>query len=470
MIAVSHEICRSQGSGLITQNYNIMKTIYNTKNIAKAAGLLVIGILVGWLFFGGSSPESTKMEQHIAETHTDAEGNIVYTCVMHPQVRTHEPGNCPICGMELVPVNSVKEGKKKNPQALSLSPVAMKLADVETVPVVLKPAVKSIRLPGKVTVDERSISVIAANFSGRVEELYVNFTGAYVQQGDRLASVYAPALVTAQKELLQAYKTRSSNPALYRAARQKLRNWELSEQQIEQIIQSGEPKTNFVIRADQSGYVLQRNVAVGDHITEGKALFKIADLSEVWVVFQAYESDLQGIDENEEIRFTVEAYPGRTFEADITYIDPVINPKRRTVSIRTEVSNERGMLKPNMLAQGVISATLSGGEEVLQIPQSAVLWTGKRSLVYVKDPGSPTFTAREVVLGSDLGENYIIKEGLEKGELVVVQGNFMIDAAAQLAGKKSMMNPEGGGSAPGMPGMDMGEMDMKNGDEQMQMK
>ncbi len=433
-----------------------MKTQYNFKKIAKIIGLLAIGILTGWLLFGGSSAETTSMEQHIAETHTDEQGNIVYTCSMHPQIHQNEPGNCPICGMELIPVSESGEAQKANPDALTLSPVAMKLADVETVPAIRKAAVKTIRLPGKVTVDERNISMMPAHYMGRVEELYVNFTGAYVQKHDRLALVYSPELITAQKELLQAYKVRNSNPALYHAARQKLKNWKITEHQIEEIIQSGEPKTRFVIRAHRSGYVLKRYIAVGDHIMTGHPMFKIADLSEVWVVFQAYESDLEGIDRSDEVRFTVQAYPGRTFEADVTYIDPVINKKKRTISVRTEVSNEQGLLKPNMLAKGVVSTTLDGGEEVLQIPQSAVLWTGKRSIVYVKEPDSPTFTAREVVLGSALGDNYIVKEGLEEGELVVVQGNFMIDAASQLAGNKSMMNPEGSGAAPAMPGMNMG--------------
>src|SRR5699024_2988750 len=203
--------------------------------------------------------------------------------------------------------------------------IAMKLADVATTPVVREAAVKQIRMPGKVTIDERKISVIPAHFPGRVEELYLNFTGAYVEKGDKMASVDSTALVTAQKELLEAYSIRNSNPALYQSARQKLKNWELSDQQIEQIIQNGEPQTDFVIRAHQSGYVLERNIAVGDHIMVGKPMFKIAGLSSVWVFFEAYESDLLGLDTGDKVNFTVASYPGRKFEADVTYIDPIIN-------------------------------------------------------------------------------------------------------------------------------------------------
>ncbi len=449
-----------------------MKKELNFKKVGKTAGVLLTGLLLGWLLFGGSSAKTANIDQHIAETHTDEQGDIVYTCSMHPQIRQNEPGNCPICGMELIPASSSKAGANENPQALEMTPIAMKLADVETTPVIQEVAVKQIRMPGKVAIDERKISVIPAHFPGRVEKLYLNFTGAYVQKGDRLASVYSPELVTAQKELLEAYSVRHSNPALYQSARQKLENWEISDQQIEQIIQNGEPQTNFVIRAHQSGYVLERNIAVGDHIMVGKPMFKIADLSSVWVFFEAYESDLLGLDTGDKVNFTVAAYPGRKFEAGVTYIDPVINKERRTVSVRTEVDNEDGLLKPNMLAEGVISASLYEGEPTLQIPKSAVMWTGERSVVYVKDPDSPAFAAREVVLGPRVGNNYVVKEGLEADESIVVQGNFMIDSAAQLAGKISMMNREPGSDRspgmPGMPGMNMGG-DMENSSSGMEM-
>lgn len=440
------------------QSNLIMKTQSNVKRIAKTGGLLITGILLGWLFFGGSSADTATLDEHVAEAHTDEQGNIVYTCSMHPQIRQNEPGNCPICGMELIPVSSSEAASEENPQALTMTPVAMKLADVETTPVVRKVAIKQIRMPGKVTIDERKISVIPAYFPGRIEELYLNFTGAYVEQGDKLASVYSPELITAQKELLEAYSVRNSNSVLYQSARQKLKNWQISDQQIEQIIQTGEPQNSFVIRACRSGYVTERNIAIGDYVAPGKPMFKIAGLSGVWVLFEAYESDLAELDTGDTVRFTVAAYPGREFEANVTYIDPVIHQERRTVSVRTEIDNESGLLKPNMLAEGVISASLYEGEPALQVPKEAVLWTGERSVVYVKDPDSPAFAAREVVLGPRVGDNYVVKEGLEAGEQVVVQGNFMIDSAAQLADKLSMMNREPGQG--GAPAHQHGNMDM----------
>lgn len=425
-----------------------MKTQINLKQVAQITGLLLAGLLLGWLFFGGSSVEDVATNEHIAKTHTNEQGNIVYTCSMHPQIHKSEPGNCPICGMELIPVESSESGQPENPQALAMTPVAMKLADVATAKVVSKEAVNRIRMPGKVAVNEQLVSVIPAYFPGRIEELYVNFTGAYIKKGDKLALVYAPKLITAQKELLEAYRSRKSNPVLYRAARQKLKNWELSKQQIDAIIQDGEPKTNFLLRANQSGYVLELNIEAGDYIKPGQPLLKMADLSSVWVLFQAYENDLAGLNTGDKVEFTVAALPGQTFEADIIYTDPIVSEKHRTITVRAEVANEDGLLKPNMLAKGIISATLNEGKPSLQIPRSAVMWTGKRSIVYVKIPDAtqPTFAAHEVVLGPRVGNNYVILEGLKAGEEVVVQGNFMIDAAAQLAGKLSMMNRESGTS------------------------
>jgi len=396
---------------------------------------------LGWFFFGEATPESTDVEQHIAESHQTQDGDIVYTCSMHPNVREKEPGNCPICGMELVPAGSNESTENKHPQAVELTETAMKIAEVQTIKVSRKPAVKMIQMPGKISIDERNISIIPAHFPGRIEQLYLNFTGAYVEKGDKLASVYSPELVTAQRELLEAYKHRNSNPKLYQASRQKFINWQIPENVIKEILNTGEPRSSFDIYSNYSGYVTKRHVAVGDHIHFGKPIFEIADLSTVWVEFDSYESDLQGLAIGDQIKFEVAAYPGQTFTSEVTYVDPLIQKKERTISVRTEMDNDEEKLKPNMLAKGSISSAVNDGTPMLQIPREAILWTGERSLVYVKTPGSKhLFEPREVTLGARVGENYIIKEGLSVGEEIVIKGNFMIDSAAQLAGKPSMMN------------------------------
>lgn len=437
-----------------------MKTQFNYKQIAKIMGILLLGLLLGWVFFGGSaSNQPENMDEHVSEAHTDEQGNIVYTCSMHPSVRQNEPGNCPICGMELIPVGNSEGMKEENPYELTMTPAAMRLAEVQTTEISRGKATKTVRMPGKITVDETRTSSITALYPGRIEDLYVDFTGQYVSRGEPLASIYSPKLVSAQKELFEAAKHKQTNPSLYKATKRKLKLWELSDQQIQQIEQSGEIETEMNIVAPKSGYVMSREVSREDYVNEGTMMYEIADLSRLWVMFQAYENDLAGLEKGDNVEFTVGAYPGETFNARITFIDPVVDAMKRTVSVRAEVANPNNRLKPEMLAEGVVSSTLDKGTDQLLVPKSAVLWTGERSVVYVKKPNTeqPTFEFRQVVLGQRVGDQYVVKSGLEAGEEVVTNGNFKIDSAAQLAGKASMMNqnPDGRKQS-GMPGMDMG--------------
>ncbi len=443
-----------------------MKKQIDFQQLTKIAGTLLIGLLLGWLFFGGAHDQPTSVTEHVQETHTDEQGNIVYTCSMHPNVRESEPGNCPICGMELIPVNSEASTNEENPYELTMTPAAMKLAEVQTSRVTKDVAVSNIRMPGKVVVDERRISNVTAHFPGRIKELYVDFTGERVKKGQRLASIYSPQLLTAQRELLETAKHKEQNPSLYEATRRKLKLWELPEEEINRIENSGEVMTDIDIVSPAEGYVLNRNISTEDHVMEGTVMYKIANLSKVWVVFNAYESDLATLDVGDEVSFSVDAYPGETFNAEITYIDPVLDPQSRTANIRAEAYNEDRRLKPQMLAEGIISSRVAGGEDQLLIPKSAVLWTGERSVVYVKKPNTeqPTFEFREVVLGQRVGDRYVVKSGVREGEYVVTNGNFKIDSAAQLSGKASMMNREPNGRKPQMH--DHGSMEMDSPEEE----
>jgi len=215
---------------------------------------------------------------------------------------------------------------------------------------------------------------------------------------------------------------------------------------------------NFPIVADVSGYVISKKVNLGDYIRKGQPIYEIADLSKVWVLFDVYESDLPWIDEGDQVNFTVQSLPGEQFSGKITFLDPVLNPKTRVAKARVEMQNPNNKLKPEMFASGVVDANLEYNEEALVIPKSAVMWTGERSVVYVKSSSAQgvNFIMREVVLGPELGEGFVVEEGLEPGEEIAVSGTFSIDAAAQLAGKPSMMNPEGG---PAMTGHNHGDMD-----------
>ena len=404
---------------------------------------LASGLLLGWAFFGGSSEAE--------HSHTEViNGETVWTCSMHPQIRQNEPGSCPICGMDLIPLDD-NNGEGIDPMAISMSPTAIQLANVVTAAVGSESAMKTIRLNGKVKEDERLIFSQTTHFPGRIEKLAVNFTGEYVSKGSIIASLYSPQLVTAEQELFEAYKIRESQPNLYRAAREKLTNWKLTKTQIDQIISTGKVTDQFPILADQSGYVTSKKVNLGDYVNRGQTLYEIANLSRVWVQFDVYESDMSWINKDDSIQFNISSLPGQTFKGKIDYIDPVINPKTRVTKARVVVQNNARVLKPEMFASGEVKAQLGKTSDQITVPKSAVMWTGKRSVVYVKlfsDQGLH-FKMREVTLGPALGDDYIIKKGLEPGEEIAVNGTFSIDAAAQLAGKPSMMSPEGGAAMTG---------------------
>lgn len=402
------------------------------------AGTLVAGMLLGWLFFGGSQAAPTH--EHTA---AEAEQETIWTCSMHPQIRSGEPGKCPICGMDLIPLESADVGE--NPNALEMSEYAMKLANVQTQKVGTGTEERELRLNGKVTIDERNAYTQSTHVPGRIEQLLVNFTGEEVQRGQALAVVYSPELITAQEELLQAYAIRNSQPELFEAAKQKLRNWRIGENQINRILESGKATDRFTITADVGGVVTEKLVELGDYVDRGMSLYQIADLSQVWVLFDLYERTIGMVEKGDKVEFTVASLPGETFEGTIDFIDPLLDSQTRVATARVEISNRNNKLKPGMFVTGVITA--SGSESIQQgltVPKSAVLWTGKRSVVYINEgtTSNPSFVMREVVLGKPLGDFYVVKEGLSVGDEVVVNGTFTVDAAAQLAGKPSMMNPK----------------------------
>jgi Cu(I)/Ag(I) efflux system membrane fusion protein len=424
-------------------------------------GFLVLGLFLGWLFFGGEAERPMAEGQtELAHEHGEEEEGTIWTCAMHPQIRMNEPGKCPICGMDLIPLK--EGGATVSANEIQMTEAAMKLANVQTVTVQRKAPVKEMYLPGKVKAEETNVTDITARFPGRIERLHVNFTGQEVKRGQILASVYSPELITAQKELLVAARLRDTNPSFYESAVRKLKLWNLSDAQIRNILSSKKIQDKLNIYATQSGTVVGKNVNEGEYVSEGQPLFQVANLNNVWVLFDAYESDLPWIEVGDEIRFTVQSLPGETYTSKVTFIDPVINPGTRAASVRTEVQNPNGKLKPDMFAQGVLESKLDATSNALVIPKTAVLWTGKRAVVYVKDPAieKPTFEFREVDLGPEAGDVYVVNSGLQAGEEIVANGVFKVDAAAQLQGKVSMMNPNAdpgaaGGAMAGMPGMDM---------------
>jgi Cu(I)/Ag(I) efflux system membrane fusion protein len=411
---------------------------------------LIIGLFLGWLIFHHSGKSDSKAGQV-----TETAKSTIWTCSMHPQIKMKEPGQCPICGMDLVPL-AQNNTNSVDPDAIHLSKDAMQLANVLTTTVTKQKPLKEIRLYGKVQVDERLLQSQTAHVPGRIEHLDINFTGEPVIKGQVLAEIYSPELITSQQELLETAKTKQIQPELYEASKEKLRQWKLSEEQITKIESSGVIRNNFEVLSNTSGTVTARRVNKGDYVSEGTVLFDIADLSKIWIMFDAYENDLQFLHAGENISFNLQALPGQKFAGNIAFIDPVIDPVTRVARVRVETANQSGKLKPEMFVTGIVSSSLTEYADDIVIPKSAVLWTGKRSVVFVKqtDSEDAVFKIREVELGPMLGESYVIMSGLTEGEEVVTSGTFSVDAASQLEGKPSMMNPVGGKTS-AMPGMVM---------------
>lgn len=474
------------------------------KQLAKAAGLLAVGLLLGWLLFSGSGSGSHDHayggqaahaqtgpgHDHDHNNHNNSgqnasNNNEVWTCSMHPSVQDDGPGSCPICGMDLIPASSEE---REDDYTMVMTESAIRLANVQTTPVVREVPVREVDLPGRLRVDERRITRVTAFFPGRIITTKVNFTGAPIRRGESMATIYSPELLTAQRELLEAARQKERNPRLYESARTKFELWGFSDRQVDAIIDGDEVKRELEILAPVDGVVLQRNVADQQYVSEGTVMYEVADLSRLWLVLEAYEEDLAWISVGDSVRFrlrgealahrvdgqgstngahgvhgshgTIDAHGsnrnhgtnggnavagGR--DAVVSFIDPVVNPQRRTVGIRADIDNAGGRLKPDMLATGTLRAEMA--EPKLMVPATAVMWTGPRSLVYVRDYDAdvPTFRVREVTLGPRAGDFFVIEDGLEEGEDVVFNGAFRIDSEFQLADRFSMMNREPGTGA-----------------------
>jgi membrane fusion protein, copper/silver efflux system len=435
-----------------------IKKIISHKYI-RGTLLVLAGLLLGLVIFHRPSEEKKIGEQTAPEVK-----KTIWTCAMHPQIRMDHPGKCPICGMDLIPLT--KSTPLINPDAVVMTEEGIKLAEVQTSIVSRQKPVKMIRLYGKIKADERLIKTQPAFVPGRIEKLLVNFTGEAVTRGEPIAQIYSPELVTAQKELLEALKMKEMQPRLLEAAREKLRQWKFTGSQIAEIENSGAAKTVFDVYATVSGIVISKSVNVGDYISQGAPLYEIADLSHVWAMFDAYETDLPWIRKGDRITFTLQSQPGKEFTGTVSFIDPVINPQTRVATVRVEIPNSGNRLKPDMFINGMLTSQLASSGNSLVIPQTSVLWTGTRSVVYVKLPDTkePSYLMREITLGPSLGNSFVVLKGLAEGEEIVTNGTFSVDASAQLAGKPSMMNPEGGKTNT-MPGMIM-PGDTNGGNEQ----
>lgn len=466
------------------------------KNALKLALAAVALVALGWLI--GIATSGGNRGAGAPETPAAAAEDALWTCSMHHQIKRDKPGKCPICAMDLIPVSQLKGKDDAGPRELAMTEEGRKLAGIRTVPVERRLVEAEIRLVGKIDYDETRKKTLAAWFPGRIDRLYVDYTGVEVKAGDHLAHVYSPELLTAQKELLSAIKFGSEVETI----RDKLRLWGLSAEKIRAIEERGETSDRMDIDSPLGGVVIQKYVKEGDYRKTGEPLFEIADLSRVWVQLEAYESDLPWLRYGQTVTFEGEALPGKTFEGIVAFISPVLDPATRTVKVRVNAENPGYQLKPGLFVRAVVRSTIADLGKVvapelkgkwispmhpeiirdepgncpicgmklvkaedlgytvvneaaeqlpLVIPASSALQTGKRAVVYVELPDrpQPTFEGREVVLGARAGDFYIVEEGLAEGERIVTEGNFKIDSALQIVAKPSMMAPEGGGGGGG---------------------
>ena len=457
---------------------------------------LVAAFAAGYIV-RGSRDHLTPDTQRLTSAAAPKTG--IWTCSMHPQIRQPKPGKCPLCGMDLIPVAKDSAAATDQPRQVTLSPAARKLAEIAVAPVERRSVAVEIRMVGKVQLDETRVAYIAPRVSGRIERLYANFVGMPVKPGDHLADMYSPDLVSAQQELLQAMKATGGvavSTSLLNATRERLRLWGLTAEQIAEIERSGQVRDHVTFYSPVGGTVVEKEAREGLYVETGMRLFTVADLTRVWVQLEAYESDLAWLRYAQEVFFQAEAYPGETFKGAIAFIAPLLDPMTRTVKVRVNVANADGRLKPEMFVRAVVRATVAGDGKVLRsdlrgkwispmhpeivkngpgtcdvcgmplvraedlgyaatdeatvvsplvIPASAPLVTGKRAVVYVALPDREgAYEGREVVLGPRAGDYFLVREGLQEGEQVVISGNFKIDSSLQIQGKPSMMAPEGG--------------------------
>jgi Cu(I)/Ag(I) efflux system membrane fusion protein len=416
----------------------------NTRKIAVYVALLAVLALLAFLFrrpltawFTGQPMRAEETSEAHAEH--GAEQAAYYTCPMHPSVKQTEPGQCPICGMNLVAVSPEVPGADKG--VVSLDPVQALEIGVGSSPVERRPVASEIRATGRVTFDETRLADVTVKFGGYIGKLYVEETGQYVKKGQTLFTLYSPELYAAQQEYLvvlasqrAARGTAAPDRADYLvdAARQKLRLWDLEEWQIRQLAEGGKPVEQVPVPSPASGYVVEKDVVQGAAVQPGMRLFRIAGLDRVWVEAEVFESELPRVRVGQAAAVSLPYNPGEELRGRVSRILPTLTAESRTGRVRIQLPNRPGpgglLLRPDMYADVILRGE---AREALMVPESAVLYTGPRRLVFV-DLGEGRYQQREVRLGEKSEDFYEVLSGLQEGERVVTSGNFLVDAEARL--------------------------------------
>ncbi len=414
----------------------------------KLLPLLII--LLASVAFGLGRCTASPSESEASPSHAA----IHWTCSMHPEIDEPSPGTCPICGMDLIERDEDNLGSLSESE-VRLSERALAMARIRTaLPVRSQGESTPSHLLGRVALDEARIETITAWTAGRIDRLRVRTTGAEVRRGQQLASLYSPEMFAAQRDLLSAKRqldalrggssiAQSAARAAMEAASERLELLGMTSGAINAVLRSGEARRQVPIRSQSAGTVIERLASEGMYVQTGSPLYRVADLSRVWVLLDAYERDLPNLGLGQAVRFTSEAMPGQTFQGEVAFVDPVVDPQTRTARVRVVVQNESGELRPGTFVEAVLEVAPNDTPRALWIPRSAPLFTGRRSVVYVEREGPrgtpPFYEARSVRLGPVQGEMYPVIAGLSATERVVVHGAFTLDAELQIRGGLSMM-------------------------------
>lgn len=462
------------------QPINIRTKLSRLFGGANPLVLIAVVILVFFLGYISSGDKSnTDGHDHDSSQQTQAEQPTVWTCSMHPNIKLPEKGKCPICFMDLIPLETDNDDYSLNENQLRLSESARQLARIQSQPVLKMKAVSEIELTGKIAYDESALFYVTARIPGRLDKLYADITGLSVKEGEPLFDIYSPELIASFEELNQAKITlssidnssqtilKNSARATYEAAYEKLILYGITEKQINEVELNSIPR-HLTINSPITGVILNKHASEGAYVKTGNKVYTIADLSNLWVNFEAYESDLPWLAIGQTVLFTSTSFPGLEYEANISFIDPVVDSQKRTIRVRADVTNKQGKLKPDMFVSGLIHSNMSGSNgkinsEALVIPASSALLTGKRAVVYIETEleGEPIFEGRVVELGPRSGDYYVVISGVHEGEMVVVNGAFKLDSELQIRAKPSMMSPDGG-AAPALHNHDQSESDMES--------
>ena len=386
--------------------------------IITAIICIFIGFSVAYLIIPGSANENT------AEA---ASSDQQYTCGMHPEIISDEPGICPICNMKLTP----KRDASSDPGSVRINPAMKQNMGLVTKKADYQILTRRILTFGEVAVPDPKIHRVMLKTEGWVEKLYVDEGGQYVDKGEPLLEIYSPELVTAQKELLVATKSNSSEAMMRMAvaSRKRLQNWDISNDQLRRLEETREVTRTLTVRSPADGFVRMKNVSEGERISARTVLYEITDLSEVWIEARVYEQDLSYIELNQPAGVSIPTLPGQSFAGYVTYISPFLDD-RGQAEIRLALDNPEFKLKPSMYAEVEIQGELD--DRRLVIDRSAVINSGARQLVFVADKND-SYSARTIRTGAVSGNDMIeVVDGLKAGEAVVTSGQFLLDSETRL--------------------------------------